>query len=52
MIPKGVLWHAEIPRDINKLKMLTLKFGHFNDKKAWTNPLKKSQFLDKIQIFF
>ena len=32
MIRKRVLWHAEIPRDINKWKMPTSKFGHFLPK--------------------
>ena len=29
MIPKGVLRHAEISRDINRWQILTSKFGHF-----------------------
>ena len=51
MIPKGVLRHAEIPRDINKWKMPTSKFGHFWPK-TLDLPLEKSRFLEARQIFF
>ena len=44
MIPKGVLRYAEIPRDINKRKMPTSKFGHFWPKTMAKNVGKKSIF--------
>ena len=50
MIPKGVLWHAEIPKDINKWKMPTLKFGHFLPKTLHLPLWKKSIFGQKTNI--
>ena len=44
MIRKGVLRHAEIPSDINKLKMPTLKFGHFWPK-TMDLPLGKKKYI-------
>ena len=44
MIPKGVFRHAEIPRDINKWKMPTWKFGHFWPKTMDLPLGKKSIF--------
>ena len=43
MIPKGVLWYAEIPRDINNWKMLNSTFGSFFSQKHWTYPLERSR---------
>ena len=50
-VPKGFLWHADIPRDINKWKC-RLKNWVIFDQERWTNPLEKRRFLDEIQIFF
>ena len=52
IIPKRVLQHAGIPRDIKESKMPTLKFGRFWPKTVGLLSLEKSRFLDKKQIFF
>ena len=47
MIPKGLLQHAQIPRDINKWKMPTSKFGHF-----WQDPQKMKSGWELNRKFF
>ena len=51
MIPKGVLRHAEISREINRWQIPTSKFGHFWPK-TMDLPVVKSPLLDEIQVFF
>ena len=51
MISKGVFWHSEISRDINKWKIPIVKFGHIWPK-TMDLTLRKVRFLDEIRIFF
>ena len=52
MIPKRLFRHAEIPRDIKKVKNADVKIWSFLAKNSGLTPWKKVDFLSKFKYSF